>query len=428
MASPGPSIDGNGTTPPFQRIAIAAGTLIVVILTVVIALFLAFQEVKNEDKEPTAIAGASLTPTPTQTPPIVPSSSPTQPVVQPPTNTPNPPSVPTNTVEPTVTSPPPPATATNTPVPPPPTFTSVPPTLPPVAPTPTQAPAVTVVNGCPLPQNWVVYTVQPGDTLNALAGRTNIGILDLQEANCLDTSTLAVGQTLFLPFAPPTPTVTFTPTPTDQRGPTATYTPTPTNPDISTVTARQNGSEIVVFVTGRFFRVDDKDFTVQLVGPTTIPLVLGDARSSTSFEARGTAPDPLPQGTYDLVVINPPGRIDTASRVFPPGTPTPTPEPPLITDFTPKEGNISDAANIRLTILGENFAPNDPEFKVELVSGNKTIELDVDNSQEATSIRFEAVLRDPGALTSADAGEYDLLVRNPDGNLDIAASRFVLVP
>ena len=128
------------------------------------------------------------------------------------------------------------------------------------------------------------------------------------------------------------------------------------------------------------------------------------------------------------MVINPPGRIDTAPGVFPPGTPTATPEPPLITDFTPKEGDISDAVNIRLIILGENFAPNDPEFEVELVSGSKIIELRVDDTREATSIRFEAVLRNPGALTAADAGEYDLLVRNPDGNIDIAATRFELVP
>lgn len=422
MSAPEPAPNGNETAPPFQRLAIAAGTLIVVILTVVIAFFLAAQDLPPDEEPTPIVVQVSPTPFPTNTP-VAALPSPTSTAAVP-TNTPFLTPTPTETLEPTTTTVPQ-ATATHTSIPP--TFTPFPTPIP-VPPTPTPIPAEPQAGACQPPPSWVAYTVQPGDTLNSLANRTNSSTFELQQANCLETFTLQVGQVLYLPFTPPTPTVTFTPTVTQQPGPTPTRTPTPTEPDIDTVVARQSGSEVIVIVTGRNFRAEDRDFRAELVGPITIPLQLGQTRTSTSFEARAPLPDPLPEGNFDLVVTNPSGRLDIEPRVFPPGTPTPTPQPPVITGFTPKEGRISDAEDIRITIVGRNFVPTDPDFEVELISGTRTIALRVDETREASSIRFEAILRDPDELTNDDVGEYDLLVRNPDGNIDIADDNFELVP
>lgn len=426
MSAPEPAPNGNETAPPLQRLAIAAGTLIVVVLTVVIAFFLAAQDLPPEEEPTPVVVQVSPTPfpIPTNTAVTVP-PSPTSTTAAPPTNTPIlTPTPTTETLEPT-TTPVPQATATNTSIPP--TFTPLPTPIPP-PPTPAPIPPTPQGGACQPPPSWVAYTVQPGDTLNSLATRTNTSTFELQQVNCLESFTLQVGQVLNLPFTPPTPTVTFTPTVTQQPGPTPTRTPTPTEPDIDTVVARQSGSEIIVIVTGRNFRAEDRDFRAELVGPITIPLQLGQTRTSTSFEAHAPVPDPLPEGTFDLVVTNPSGRLDVEPRVFPPGTPTPTPQPPVITGFTPKEGQISDAENIRITIIGRNFVPTDPDFEVELIAGTRTIEFRVDETREASDIRFEAILQDPDELTNDDVGQYDLLVRNPDGNIDIADDNFELVP
>ncbi len=84
---------------------------------------------------------------------------------------------------------------------------------------------------CGRPSGWIVYFVQPGDTLYHLSLAYGIGVVDLQQANCMGNSTtLHVGQTLYVPpWAPriPSPTIpqAFTPTPT----PTFPPTPTPIN-------------------------------------------------------------------------------------------------------------------------------------------------------------------------------------------------------
>jgi LysM repeat protein len=87
-----------------------------------------------------------------------------------------------------------------------------------VPPLPTQTPI-----SCGRPSGWVVYIVQPGDTLYRLSVAFGIGVGDLQQANCMGNSTLLrVGQTLYVP-----PWATRTPSPTFLVFPT--YTPIPTN-------------------------------------------------------------------------------------------------------------------------------------------------------------------------------------------------------
>ena len=80
------------------------------------------------------------------------------------------------------------------------------------------------------PSGWVPYTVQPGNTLFSLAGRTAAGVAQVKQVNCLTGDALQVGQQLWLPqlppqITPPTPTFTPTPSPTPSPSPTPTDTP-----------------------------------------------------------------------------------------------------------------------------------------------------------------------------------------------------------
>jgi LysM repeat protein len=94
--------------------------------------------------------------------------------------------------------------------------------VPPVTPTPTATPTSPPPQ-CRPPANWVLYTVQPGDTLQSLAQRTNTSAQLLLEANCMRSDQIYVGQQIWLPFLPPPPT----PTATYPLPATATYTPLP---------------------------------------------------------------------------------------------------------------------------------------------------------------------------------------------------------
>lgn len=420
-----PLPNGNGTTSPLQRIAIGLGTLIVVVLTVIAAVFLAMQDLPEEEATPVAPVSTTAIPSATPLPPISTST---------PTSIPSPTDTPSTTPSPSATSLPPleptevPATFTNTPEPSPPTATPTPVVV--VVITPTPLPTVTqpepVAGGvCQPPPTWITYAVQTGDTLNSLATRTNVSVFDLQQVNCLDSFTIQAGQTIYLPFTPPTPTVTNTPSPTGTRRPTPTRTPTPISPRILTVIVKQTDAEIIVIVKGENFRSKEAGFRAELVGPTTIPLQLGAARTSTSFEASAPIPDDLPptlpRGAYDLVVINPSGRLDTKTGVYPPSnaTPTTTPPPPEITRISPSSGRISE--DVRLTVQGRNFRPLEAGFKVEIRAedGSLTVELSVDEAvRPATSTSFDVIIR-AGDLTR---GTYDLLVTNPDGQTDIERS------
>jgi LysM repeat protein len=76
--------------------------------------------------------------------------------------------------------------------------------LPPVA---TQTPVP-----CALPLNWVVYYIQPGDTLYHLGQVYGIPYTEIQHANCLTSTQIHIGQRLYVPpWAPHTPSPTLFP-------------------------------------------------------------------------------------------------------------------------------------------------------------------------------------------------------------------------
>jgi LysM repeat protein len=82
--------------------------------------------------------------------------------------------------------------------------------LPPVPPTttPTLIPSATAVP-CGPPFGWVRYAVQPDDTLFKLSLLLGVSVPQLQNANCLNSSIIRVGELLWVPFIPrPAPTLT----------------------------------------------------------------------------------------------------------------------------------------------------------------------------------------------------------------------------
>ena len=100
----------------------------------------------------------------------------------------------------------------------------------PPAPTATSIP-------CGAPSGWVVYIVKSGDTLYRISQLYGITVAELQRANCLNTTTIRVGQKLFVPpWAPKTNTPTSTPTATGTESPTLLPTDTPTPSETPTPT------------------------------------------------------------------------------------------------------------------------------------------------------------------------------------------------
>lgn len=143
---------------------------------------------------------ATFTPVPTDTPAPTATFTPTS------TLTPSATFTPTRTFTPTPTftaSP----TLTFTPYP------SLTPSITPFGGERTSTPAVT---GCTIPENWIAYVIQRGDTLFALSRRFQLTVPELATANCIeDPDNITAGQLLFVPpgsnVTPLPPAVAYTP-------------------------------------------------------------------------------------------------------------------------------------------------------------------------------------------------------------------------
>lgn len=51
----------------------------------------------------------------------------------------------------------------------------------------------------PMPEDWVLYEVQAGDSLTAIADRTDTTVSRLMEANCLESETILIGAQIYIP-------------------------------------------------------------------------------------------------------------------------------------------------------------------------------------------------------------------------------------
>jgi LysM repeat protein len=100
---------------------------------------------------------------------------------------------------------------------------------------PPMQPTATPVR-CGAPSHWVVYIVQPGDTLFNIAQRVNSSVSQLKYANCLTSDNIRSGQKLYVPYQPaPIESPTYLPPTTQPPAPTSTLAPTatPTDSNIS---------------------------------------------------------------------------------------------------------------------------------------------------------------------------------------------------
>jgi LysM repeat protein len=93
----------------------------------------------------------------------------------------------------------------------------------PPQPVATRAPLLTPTPG---PDGSIVYTVQSGDTLTAIAFAAGLTVQELQDLNNLSDTNIIIGQTLLL--ATPAPPATASPVPTDTAPPPTAAPPTPT--------------------------------------------------------------------------------------------------------------------------------------------------------------------------------------------------------
>src|SRR5688572_30250763 len=297
-------LNDNETSSPLQRILIGAGTLVVVALVIIAAIFLSAQDGETPSTPGAETTpAAQITPTPseggetpaapiaTSTSTFTPSPSATaSPTTPPPTDTPEPLPFPTLEVPPTE-----PPTATFTPEPTA-TFTAVPVAA--TTPTFTPIPIPTTNCGTPAPAGWVAYEVQTADTFNSLSARTGASVFTIQQANCL-TGNLQRGQILYLPINPPTLTPFPTPSVTGTTLPTLTPTSTPFVPIVISVSPGRvdegYANEVILTIIGRNFDTRAAGFRAELRGPENVLLTKLGPGSDTSFDA--VVPVGLPSGS-----------------------------------------------------------------------------------------------------------------------------------
>jgi LysM repeat protein len=94
------------------------------------------------------------------------------------------------------------------------------------------------------PAGWVIYTVQPGDTLYKIGLQTGVGWVVLRNANCLTSSLIRTGTRLWVPRLPVfTPMRTSTPRPTRTATLTRTSPPTTAPPDTAVPTDTERPTE-----------------------------------------------------------------------------------------------------------------------------------------------------------------------------------------
>ena len=182
---------------------------------------------------------------------------------------------------------------------------------------------------CGPPSGWEQYFVQKGDTLYSLAQRCRTTVLAIKQANCLTSNLILVGQKLWLPCRPatPTPLPTYTPTETATLRPTSTptETPTPTPTSTSEVSPLPTPSGTVEpTLTPTSTVVPTVTFTATPTeGAATATLTPTGTPTATPTEGVGTATPTLTETS----TATPMGGVET-----PTSTPTDTPTATLTED------------------------------------------------------------------------------------------------
>ena len=179
---------------------------------------------------------------------------------------------------------------------------------------------------CGPPLWWVRYTVQPGDTMFALSIKTGTTVANIMSANCLSGSHLVAGRQIYLPVLPPPNTPTRPPA-------TATFEPSPTQtslPPTETATAVPATSTPTA-APPTFTPTGTPTVTATLPTPSATPTLtvtsmptLTPTAVSPTFTPTATATS-VPSLTPTPTITGTPAPSATAtSTPAPPFTPTPT--------------------------------------------------------------------------------------------------------
>lgn len=188
---------------------------------------------------------------------------------------------------------------------------------------PTQQPLTGIdLTGCRPPSNWVPVRVRPGDTLSALALRYRTTVYEIMRANCLETTTIYANRTLYLPPGAVATAVRPTTPPFFTPTPIASVTPT----GIPSPTATISG-------------------TLPAPSPTTTPAATLPPSATATVPGLTATPSPT------AVATTPATPTATVDPDLPTATPTPvlpapsaTPLPPSPTALPTAEPSATPAA------------------------------------------------------------------------------------
>ncbi len=162
----------------------------------------------------------------------------------------------------------------------------------------TTAPPACVKRG-----DWVSYTILRGDTLSSIAARYGLSVQALKEGNCLNTDRIYAGGTLLVPWLPPSEP---TQRPSPRPRPTRTSSPTPKPTAIGSETPSPTATEAPTGEPGTN--------TPTLVPPTATLEPTNTPRPPTS------TPTPIPPTSTPEPTHTPPPPTNTAA----PPTATPS--------------------------------------------------------------------------------------------------------
>lgn len=175
---------------------------------------------------------------------------------------------------------------------------------------------------CGPPQWWVRYQVRSGDTLTRLAAQRGTTIDEILRANCRETMDLQVGQLIFLP--PGAPSGGAAPIPQPSLTPLPTQTPVPTLAPLPTVTSGPppvQPSPTVIILPPTPTRI------VPTVRPTSPPPTLAPPTSLPPTSPPPTSPPPTSPPPTSLPPTSPPPTSPPPTSP-PPTSPPPTSPPP----------------------------------------------------------------------------------------------------
>ncbi|MEE9617574.1 MAG: LysM peptidoglycan-binding domain-containing protein [Anaerolineae bacterium] len=184
---------------------------------------------------------------------------------------------------------------------------------------------------CGPPLDWIMYTVQPGDTLYSLSRRFGVGIEAIRRGNCLPNYTIYAGYPLYLPPLPPTPipspTLSPTPTPTATELPILTPTSTPTG--FPTLTPTFTPTLLPTFTATPILTGTATHTPTYTPTPTGLPV-------STPTPSATPTPTESPTPMYTPAPSATPTPTEPPTSTYTPAlSATPTPTEPLTFTYTP---------------------------------------------------------------------------------------------